>query len=170
MKHQRIQKHLSAYFDNELSPDLRKKMSDHLRVCQECTDMLADFKVNKGRIAELVHPVPSMKDVVLAKIRDTEASSRDNFLSTIKRWVFRPFTVGATAFSTVCLIIALFYYPSSPSPQYDELLDFYFEVHTEEVANNPLKSNVATPLNTPTSDAEDFGEGTDTLLDLFFDE
>lgn len=170
MKHQRIQKHLSAYLDNELSPVLRKKVESHLRDCDACADMLSDFSENRQRIAGLVHPAPSMKHAVLAKIREAEASSRRTFLNIFRRWVFRPFTVGATAFSTLCFMLAFFYFSSTPAPQYDELLDFYFEVHTEEVANNPLKSNVATPLSTPATDTEDFGEGTETLLDLYFDD
>ena len=168
MKHQRIQKHLSAYLDNELTSVLRKEVDNHLHECQECTDMLADFKVNRERIAKLVHPAPSMKDTVLAKIRDIEAVPRNDLLSTLRRWVFRPFTVGATAFSTVCFIIALSYFTYSPGPHYDELVDFYFGLHTEEVTNNPLKSNVATPLSTPVTDTEDLGEGTEALLDLYF--
>ncbi len=169
MKHHRIQKHLSAYLDNELTSVLQKQMDDHIRVCQECKDMLADFKVNRELIAELEQPAPSMKDAVLAKIRETE-NVGDNFISTLRRWIFRPITVGATAFSTVCLVVALYYFTYSPVPQYDELVDFYFGVHTEEVANNPLKSNVVTPLSSPETDTEDFGEETETLLDLYFED
>ncbi len=168
MKHRRIQKHLSAYLDSELAPVLRKKVEEHLNTCEECAGMLEDFKVNRQQIAELVHPAPSMKHVVLAKIRAAEASSRSTFLDIFRRWVFRPFTVGATAFSTLCFIFAFFYFSSTPAPQYDELVDFYFGVHTEEVANNPLKSNVATPLSTPATDTEEVEDGTDALLDVYF--
>lgn len=168
MKHQRIQKQLSAYLDNELAPAMYKRVDDHLRDCQECADMLADFKQNRQRIAALVHPAPSMKNVVLAKIREAEAAPQNKLLSILRRWVFRPFTVGATAFSTVCLVVAFFIFTYSPAPQYDELLDFFFGVHTEEVANNPLKSNVATPLSNPTTDTEYIGEDTETLLNLYF--
>ena len=170
MKHQHIQKHLSAYLDNELAPVLRKKVEDHLHLCEECALMLSDFRENQRQIAGLVHPAPSMKHAVLAKIREAEAVPHSTFLDVFKRWVFRPFTVGATAFSTLCFIFAFFYFSSSPAPQHDELIDFYFGVHTEEVANNPFKSNVATPLNMSTTGNEDFGEGTETLLDLYFDD
>lgn len=170
MKHHRIQKHLSAYLDNELTSVLQKRVDNHIRVCQECKDMLADFKVNRELIAELVQPAPSMKDAVLAKIREIGNAPQENLLSTLRRWVFRPITVGTTAFSTVCLVVALYFFTYTPSPQYDELIDFYFGVHTREVADNPLKSNVATPLNTPVTDTEDFGEETDTLLDIFFED
>ena len=170
MKHQRIQKHLSTYLDNALAPNLREKVDDHLRDCETCADMLADFKRNKQKIAGLVHPAPAIKNAVLAMIREYEASPRENTLKTIRRWIFRPITVGATAFSTVCLVIAFFIFTYSPSPQYDELLDFYFRVHTEEVANNPLKSNVTTPLSTPITYTEDIGEDTESLLNLYFGE
>ncbi len=169
MKHQHFQKHLSAYLDNELEPVLHEKVNVHVRYCQECADMLADFKENQRLIAELVHPAPSMKNTVLAMIRDTEAALRKNFLQTIRRWVFRPFTVGATAFSTVCFIVAFFFHAHThnPAPQYDELLDFYFGLHTEEVANNPLKSNVATPLSNPETYTEEIGEDTEILLNRY---
>lgn len=167
MKHQRIQKHLSAYLDNELAPVLRKRVEDHLRTCEECADMIADFKANRQQIADLVHPAPSMKQSVLTKIRDAEACSRTTLFHIFKRWVFRPFTVGATAFSTLCFIFAFIFFSSTPAPQYDELIDFYFGVHTEEVVDNPLKSNVATPLNAPATETEDFDEETETLLDIY---
>lgn len=168
MKHQRIQKHLSAYLDNELALTMRKKVDDHLRGCQECADMLADFKQNRQQIAQLVHPAPSMKNAVLAMIRETESAPWRKLFSTFRRWVLRPFTVGATAFSTICFVVAFFIFTYSPAPQYDELLDFYFGVHTEEVTNNPLKSNVATPLSNSTTFTEDIGEDTETLLNLYF--
>ena len=170
MKHKHIQKHLSAYLDNELAPDVNKVIDDHLRDCQECVDMLEAFRDNRAQIAGLVHPAPSMKDAVLAMIRENASESRRRFLPTVKRWVFRPITVGATAFSTVCLLIAFFMFTYSPAPEYDELLDFYFGVHTEEVANNPLKSNVATPLSDATADTESIVEDTDSILELYFDE
>ena len=74
MKHQHFQKHLSAYLDNELEPVLHEKVNVHVRSCQECAGMLADFKENQRLIAELVHPAPSMKNAVLAKIREIEVS------------------------------------------------------------------------------------------------
>ncbi|MDE0085957.1 MAG: zf-HC2 domain-containing protein [Candidatus Poribacteria bacterium] len=170
MKHERIQKQLSAYLDNELAPAMHKQVDDHLRDCQECANMLADFKQNRQQISQLVHPAPSMKNAVLAMIRETESAPQNKLLSIFRRWIFRPFTVGATAFSTVCFVVAFFIFTYSPAPQYEELLDFYFGVHTEEVANNPLKSNIATPLSNPSTDTEDIDEDTETLLNLYLGE
>ena len=167
MKHQSIQKHLSAYLDNELSPPMCEKVKLHLRECEECQMLLADFKENQQRIANLVHPVPSMKDAILAKIQEMDALPRGRFLSIFKRWVFRPFTVGATAFSTVCIIVAVFFFTYSPAPQSDGLLDFYFGLQSEHADHSPLKSNVASPFSDPPTYAEDFSEDTETLLILY---
>lgn len=167
MKHQSIQKHLSAYLDNELTPALREKVNMHLRECQECADMLTDFKENQQRIADLVHPAPSLQNAVLAKIHEMETAPRERIIKTIKRWIFRPVTVGATALSTICIIVAVFLFTYSPGPQSDELLDFYFGLQSEQVNNNPLKSNVASPLSDPPTHSEDFAEDTEVLLDFY---
>lgn len=167
MKHQSIQKHLSAYLDNELAPPMHEKVDSHIRECEECQMLLADFKENQQRIANLVHPVPSMKDAILAKIQEMDALPRGRFLSIFKRWVFRPFTVGATAFSTVCIIVAVFFFTYSPAPQSDGLLDFYFGLQAEHADHSPLKSNVASPISDPPTYAEDFIEDTETLLNLY---
>ena len=167
MKHQSIQKHLSAYLDNELSSDMREKVSAHLHDCQECAEMLEDFEENKHRIVKLVHPAPSIKDAVLAKIQELEAAPSNNFITTLKRWIFRPVTVGATAFSTICILAAVFFFTYSPAPQSDELLDFYFGLQSEQVDHNPLKSTVASPLSETSTYSEDFSEDTETLLNQY---
>ena len=167
MKHQSIQKNLSAYLDNELAPPLHEKVKVHLQECEECKMLLADFRENQQRIANLVHPVPSMKDVILTKIHEMDALPREKIVSVFKRWVFRPFTVGATAFSTVCIIVALFFFTYSPAPQSDSLVDFYFGLQSEHADHSPLKSNVASPITDPATYAEDFSEDTETLLNLY---
>lgn len=170
MKHQKIQNKLSAYLDNELTSDERRVVDKHLTDCPECMKMLEDFQLNQQQIAGLIHPAPSMKNAVLAKIQETEAASKNGILSVVKQWVFRPFTVGATAFSTICLIIALFYVNPAPNPQYDELLEYYFGFQTEEISNNPLKSNVVVPISTQTVDTDESIEDTDPLFNFYLGE
>ncbi len=170
MKHQRIQKHISAYLDDELTPELRSKIDNHLHSCQECTEMLSSFRQNRQMIAALQQPTPSIKHVVLARIRDANTTSWEKFVHVFKRWVFRPFTVGTTAFSTICIIVAFYFLTYSPAPQYDELLDFYYGIHTEEVANNPLKSNIAIPISDTTTYIEENGDNTEEFLILYLGE
>lgn len=170
MKHHKIQNQLSAYLDNELKPEVRRMVEMHLIDCQDCKDMLEDFQHNRQQISDLIHPAPSMKNAVLAMIQEAETTPRKGLLSIIRQWVFQPFTVGATAFSTICLIIALFYMNPSPNPQYDELLEYYFGFQTEEISNNPLKSNVVVPLSNETIDTEEIIEDSDALFDFFMSE
>ena len=170
MKHHKIQNQLSAYLDNELKPEARRMVEKHLIDCQECKEMLENFQHNRQQISDLIHPAPSMKNAVLAMIHEAETTKRKGLLSVIKQWVFRPFTVGATAFSTICLIIALFYVNPSPNPQYDELLEYYFGFQTEEISNNPLKSNVVVPLSNQTIDSEEIIEDSDALFNFFLSE
>ena len=170
MKHQKIQDQLSAYLDNELKPEARSLVEKHLIDCQECKEMLEDFQHNRQQISDLIHPAPSMKNAVLAMIHETETNRREGLLSIIKKLAFRPFTVGATAFSTICLIIALFYVNPSPNPQYDELLEYYFGFQTEEITNNPLKSNVVVPLNNQQMDTEEIIEDSVSLFNFYLSE
>lgn len=170
MKHQKIQNQLSAYLDNELTSEERRVVDKHLTDCPECMEMLEDFQLNQQQFAGLIHPAPSMKNAVLAMIQETEEASKKGILSVVRQWVFRPFTVGATAFSTICLIIALFYVNSSPNPQYDELLEYYFGFQTEEISNDPLKSNVVVPLSNQTKEIEETIEDTDSLFNFYLGE
>ena len=69
MNHQRIQKELSSYLDNELSPSRHKQIKAHLRSCDECSEMLAAFQTNRQMIADIARPVPStLKNGVMATI------------------------------------------------------------------------------------------------------
>lgn len=170
MKHQKIQNQLSAYLDNELTSEERRVVDKHLPDCPECMKMLEDFQLNQQQIAGLIHPAPSMKNAVLEIIQETETASKKGILSIVRQWVFRPFTVGATAFSTICLMIALFYMNPAPNPQYDELLEYYFGFQTEDISNNPLKSNVVVPISNQTVDTEEVMEDTDTLFNFYLGE
>ena len=58
----------------------------------------------------------------------------------------------------------------SPNPQYDELLEYYFGFQTEEISNNPLKSNVVVPLSNQTIDSEEIIEDSDALFNFFLSE
>lgn len=151
--HEELQEDLSAYVDNELAPDRQKRIEAHLHTCTECSDLLATFQQNRERIKGLEHPAPSsIQTAVMAQIREqtvvenkktsTEKSSRTLRLPNIGRWLpdfghwfLRPVTAGATGLLTLALILgALYFYPAAP--QYEETLDFYFGLHTEQLTLN----------------------------------
>ena len=183
--HTQFQDELSAYLDNELAPATRQRIETHLHACSECSDMLSAFRENRERIKTLEHRAPSsLQDAVMAKVRqqvaetDFTESARPSWVSDIRswlpdfgRWFVRPITAGATGILTLALILgALYFYPNN-TQQYDDTLDFYFEVHAEQV-DNPLKSNVGRPISaTSTVDPSsvETADDTETLLDLYFE-
>ena len=183
--HTQFQDELSAYLDNELAPAAHQRLEAHLHTCNECSDMLLAFRENRERIKTLEHLAPSsIHDAVMTKIsqQTAEAQVEDStptrwlpdigrWLPDLGRWFFRPVTAGATAVLTLALILgALYFQPNTP--QYDETLDFYFELHAEQV-DNPLKSNVGRPISTTSTVELSSGETADdaeTVLDLYFED
>ena len=182
--HTQFQNDVSAYLDNELAPAMQQRMEAHLHSCSECSDMLSAFRENRERIQSVLHPAPSsIHDTVMAKIREqaaeTEAAEPTHprwlpdigrWLPDLGRWFFRPVTAGATGLLTLALILgALYFYPNSA--QYEDNLDLYFELHAEQV-DNPLKSNIGSPIST-TSTMEtastETTDDTEAVLDLYFE-
>ena len=79
------------------------------------------------------------------------------------RWFLRPVTAGATGLLTLVLILgALYFYPNGS--QYEETLDFYFGLHTEQLVDNTFESNSSIqPSPEWDADAEEF-------LDLYLED
>lgn len=152
--HEQLQEDLSAYLDNELAPDMQKRIEAHLHSCAECSDMFAAFQRNRERIKVLEHPAPSsIQNAVMAQIREQAAKTSvekptrtvrlpdiGRWLPDFGRWFLRPVTASATGILTLALILGAFYfYPTAP--QYEETLDFYFGLHTEQI-DNPLSVSI----------------------------
>lgn len=183
--HTQLQDELSAHLDNELAPAEHRRLEAHLHTCSECSGMLSAFRENRERIKGLEHPAPaSIHNAVMATIRQQTADEHveapkptrwlpdiGRWLPDLGRWFFRPVTAGATGILTLALILgALYFYPTGT--QYDETLDFYFELHTEQV-DNPLKSNVGRPISrTPTVEfsSTETTDDAETFLDLYFED
>ena len=51
MSHNRIQKQLSAYLDDQLNPESRARVEAHLDTCDECVEILSNFQQNRQAIA-----------------------------------------------------------------------------------------------------------------------
>ena len=184
--HTQIQDELSAYLDNELAPAEHQRIEAHLHACSECSDILAAFRENREQIKRFEHPAPaSIHNTVMATIRQqaaetpVETPTRTGWLPDIGRWIpdlgrwfFRPVTAGATGILTLALILgALYFYPNSTQYEETQTLDFYFELHAEQV-DNPLKSNVGRPISTAlTVDpaSTETANDTETFVDLYFE-
>ena len=180
--HTQFQDELSAYLDDELAPATRQRIEAHLHSCSECSEMLSVFQENRSRIKALEHPAPSsIENAVMTKIRQQAAQVHEEgptrtgwipdigrWLPDFGRWFLRPVTAGATGMLTLILILgALYFYPNGA--QYDETLDLYFGLYTEQLEDNPLKSNVVRPIDPTPVDGDNAITGTVDDTELFLD-
>jgi anti-sigma factor RsiW len=183
--HTQFQDELSAYLDNELAPAMHQRVEAHLHACSECSETLSAFRENRSQIKRFEHPAPaSIQDAVMATIRQQAAEARAQepartswlpdirqWFSDFGRWFSRPLTAGATGLFMFALILGFLYlYPSTP--EYDDTLDLYFGLHTEQLADNPLKSNVGGPLSQTSAEDPSFTEtvdDTELFLDLYLE-
>jgi hypothetical protein len=180
MQHSQIQKQLSAYLDEALSPQECEGIELHLQTCNECTEILSDLRQNRQWIAELRQPAPTgLWEAVQAQManpnqRQAIRKFRLDFGYIWRQWIFRPVPVGISALVTVCLVLALVYLNPTQNPSEDSL-DFYLMVHTEYVAHNPLTSNTVVDsfVIVEESEAESpdaaFPDDTQTVLDTYLD-
>ena len=164
--HTQFQDELSAYLDDELTHDMRDRMEAHLHSCSECSDMLSVFRQNRERIKAVQHPAPSsIQSTVMAKIRQQAAQARKEesthtgwmpdirrWIPDLGRWFFRPVTAGATGILTLVLILGALYFYAPTGSQYEETLDFYFGLHTEQLVDNTYDANVGSSFSTASSE------------------
>ena len=180
--HTQFQDELSTYLDNELAPAMRDRIEAHLHSCSECSEMLSAFQENRSRIKALEHPAPSsIENGVMTKIRQQAAKTRieeptrTGWLPDIGRWIpdlgslfSRPLTAGATGILTLVLILgALYFYPTGS--QYEETLDFYFGLHTEQLIDNTFDSNTGISFSTTSTEDSLSTETADATEELFLD-
>lgn len=174
--HTQFQDELSAYLDNELASPMRERVEAHLHTCNDCSDMLAAFQQHREQIKGLEHHAPvSIQHAVMAQIRQqvAEVSAEKSihplqlpdiggWLLDFGRWFLRPVTAGATGILTLALILGtLYFYPTTS--QYEETLDYYFGLHTEQLTDNPLSLNGNI---TQLEESSELNGDTDLFLDL----
>ena len=73
-----IQKKLSAYIDDALSPEERMLIDEHLTSCQECNAFLADMIKTLEYIQKIedVEPPPWLTQKVMTKVKEEVAATR----------------------------------------------------------------------------------------------
>ena len=131
MSHNRIQKQLTAYMDDELSPENRARVESHLHTCDECVEMLSDFQQNRQSIGALNHEAPPIAELVLPQLSN-RGPVRGSFLPNaeeVRQWIFRPVMGGTFAVISACLLFALVYFNLTPTS--DDSLDLYLSEHTQ---------------------------------------
>lgn len=68
MNCEQVKELLSAYLDNALAPDERRKVAVHLQTCTACSAILAEFRRNDALLSQLprVNPDPALRDRIFS--------------------------------------------------------------------------------------------------------
>ena len=165
MNHRYTQNQLSAYLDGELSLDARAAIGRHLRTCDSCVGMLADFRRNRQRISALAHQAPPIVHPVLAERPERRPGPRKFRFSFDS--LRRPAAGVVTALAAACFILAVI--NLSPIQPEEDSLDLYFTVHAEHSTYNPLQSQAAggLSLSNAKTAAATVADETDFLLEVY---
>jgi hypothetical protein len=144
--HNRIQKQLSAYLDDELPLRLRRRVEKHLLICEECSALLQEIRETSDSIASLRQTAPEdLWFAINAKLEGISSGSRRSLVAE-QRWTWgqiypiaKPVIVAIGIVLVVCtLYIRTFLHkPSEISPEYTQM-DVYLTAHTQYYSQKML--------------------------------
>lgn len=146
MKRCHIQKQLSAYLDDELSPQGYEKIERHLRACDECVQLLSDFRRNRQWMIDLRQPTPSgiwevVQEQMMSEHRVKARSQGEAFNRFWHQWFFRPIAAGVGAVVLACLVLMWVYLDPAQKPtEVQDALDLYVMAHAEYATYSLLTS------------------------------
>ncbi|MBM3240228.1 zf-HC2 domain-containing protein [Candidatus Poribacteria bacterium] len=146
MIHNQIQKQLSAYLDDELSPCQRRRLEKHLVVCEECSLLLQELRETSDSIASLRQTAPEdLWFAINTKLEGISSGSRRS-LAAERRWTWgqiypitKPVIAAIGIVLVVCTIfIRVFLHKLSEiSPEYTQM-DVYLTAHTQYYSQKML--------------------------------
>jgi len=145
-----MQKQLSAYLDDELAPRQRRRVEQHLLVCEECSSLLYELREMSDGLASLRQTAP--EDLWFAINAQLENTSPDSHrtLITERRWtwgqIFPIIKPVAATIGVALVILAVFtqVFLKGPEegPQYAEestqytQMDAYLTAYTQYYSQN----------------------------------
>ncbi len=103
---------LVDYLYSDLSPELRSKMDEHFKTCENCAKQLSQLQFVRTSFQQLTkHELPPLvHQRILAHNRDKTLKERGSWLT---QWLFRPSTATAIV---ALLAISVFYYTQQFTP------------------------------------------------------
>lgn len=80
-----IEERLSAYLDDALPAEERRKVEEHLASCPSCARVLADLRKTVGLVRGLgeVEPPPWLKQKIMTRVREDAAPKKKGILKTL---------------------------------------------------------------------------------------
>lgn len=162
MLHNRIQKQLSAYLDDELSPRQKQRLEKHLLICEECYLLLEELRETSYSIASLRQTAPEeLWFAINAKLERTYSDSQQS-LAAGRRWtweriypIMKPVTVAVGIVIVACSILIQTFLnkPSEISPEYTQM-DVYLTAHTQYYSQKMFTTDSALNLEQQNADTE----------------
>jgi len=138
---------LSSYLDNEISPQEKHAMEEHIKTCSQCAQTLADLQKVKAMTSKLseVEPPPWFKQKIMASVRE-EAQKK----SFAEKW-FYPLRIKVPVqiFATIFIVVAAVYIYRVGNEQFKEVMPSaanapMMEEQKEELAvNQDIQAAVA---------------------------
>jgi hypothetical protein len=111
---------LSLYLDNEISPQEKHAMEEHIKTCSQCAQTLADLQKVKAMTSKLseVDPPAWFKQKIMAKVR-AEAEKK----SFAEKW-FYPLRikVPVQVFATIFIVVIAVYIYRGGNEQFKEVM------------------------------------------------
>ena len=103
---------LVDYLYSDLSPELRSKMDEHFKTCENCAKQLSQLQFVRTSFQQLTkHELPPLvHQRILAHNKDKTLKERGSWLT---QWLFRPLTATAIV---ALLAIGVFYYTQQFTP------------------------------------------------------
>jgi len=139
-----MQKQLSAYLDDELSPRQRQRVDKHLLICEECSLLLQELRETSDSVASLRQTAPAdLWFAVNARLTDIYSNSRPSLATG---WTWRQIhpiiTPVAAAIGIALVVCGIFVQifprgPSAPSAEYTQM-DVYLTEHTQYYSQKML--------------------------------
>jgi hypothetical protein len=118
-----IEERLSAYLDEPLPAEERRKVEEHLASCRSCARVLADLRKTVGLVRGLgeVEPPPWLRQNIMTRVREDAAPKKKGILKTL----FFPLhiKVPIQAFAMVLIAVLAFqvYRTGEPERQAQDL-------------------------------------------------
>lgn len=99
-----IEERLSAYLDDALPAEERKRLEEHLTACPSCARSLADLRKTVGLVRDLeeVEPPPWLKQKIMNRVREEAAPKRG-----ILRALFFPLHIKVPVQAFALILVAV---------------------------------------------------------------
>lgn len=134
---------LSSYLDNEISPQEKHAMEEHIKTCSQCAQTLADLQKVKAMTSKLseVEPPPWFKQKIMARVRE-EAQKK----SFAEKW-FYPLRIKVPVqiFATIFIVVAAVYIYRVGNEQFKEVMPPVATVPMVEEQKESLAANQDMP-------------------------